>query len=80
MPKEILPCAHINCDADMRLTFQNDRFLGYRCFQKPNSHNFRYDINRQRWEKIIIKTKPIIGYKESPHETIFEEELVIDSH
>ena len=79
MPKEKLPCAHPDCDAKMRLTFENDRFLGYRCLQKPNSHNFRYDINREKWEKIIIKTKPIICYKESPYETLCEEELVIDS-
>jgi hypothetical protein len=63
----------------MRLVFQNDRFVGYRCLLKPNSHNFRYDIERERWEKIIISTKPIIGYKERPGNNLFEDGQSIES-
>jgi len=62
----------------MRLVFRNERFLGYRCLLKPNTHNFRYNIERKRWEKIVIKTKPIIGYKNSPYEISFEEEIIIE--
>jgi hypothetical protein len=75
MPKETLPCAEPKCKEKMRLVFQNERFLGYRCLLKPNSHNFRYDIEHEKWEKIIITTKPIYRYKKSPHENIFEDEI-----
>jgi len=78
MLRVTLPCADPQCRDKMRLVFQNERYLGYRCLQKPNSHNFRYDIARKRWEKIIIKAKPLLGYKNSPYEVSFEEEIVID--
>jgi hypothetical protein len=79
MLKAALPCADPQCKEKMRLVFQNERFIGYRCLLKPNTHNFRYNIDRKRWEKIIIETKPIIGYKESPYHTSSEEELVVES-
>lgn len=75
---ETLPCADPKCKDKMRVVFKNERFIGYRCLLKPNSHNFRYNIKREIWEKIIIKTKPIIGYKESPYD-LLEEGLTIDS-
>ena len=79
MLRTTLPCADPQCKNKMRLVFQNDRFLGYRCLLKPNTHNFRYNIARKRWEKIIIKTKPVIGYKKSPYEILFEEEITIET-
>jgi hypothetical protein len=78
MLRTTLPCADPQCKDEMRLVFQNERFLGYRCLLKPNSHNFRYDIERKRWEKIIITTKPIIGYKENPYETLLDEEVAAE--
>lgn len=77
MPSEILPCADPKCKDKMRLVFQNERFIGYRCLLKPNSHNFRYNINCDVWEKIIIKTQPIFFYKESPY-CVFEKGLIRD--
>ena len=79
MPKETLPCADPKCKEKMRLVFQNERFIGYRCILKSNTHNFRYDRARKRWEKIILDTKPVIGYKESPHDIAFNDELVVES-
>ena len=79
MLREKLPCANPQCKDKMRLVFQNERFLGYCCLLKPNTHNFRYNIERKRWKKIMIKTKPIIGYKRSPYEILFEQELTIES-
>jgi hypothetical protein len=78
MLRAALPCADPNCKDKMRLVFQNGRFVGYRCILKPNTHNFRYDIERKRWEKLIIKTKPIIGYKESPYDVQIDEEVIIE--
>ena len=71
---DVLPCAHPECKDKMRLVFQNERYIGYRCLLKPNSHNFRYNIEKKLWEKIIIKTKPIFYYKQSPYEFLFNEE------
>jgi len=79
MLRESLPCADPQCTDIMRLVFQNERFIGYRCLLKPNTHNFRYNLNRDIWEKIIIKAKPIIGYKESPYDILFEEEFTLES-
>ena len=79
MFRETLPCADPKCKEKMRLVFQNDRFLGYRCLLKPNTHNFRYNIAREKWEKILIKTKPIIGYRECPYEDLFENKIVVES-
>ncbi|HDQ06873.1 MAG TPA: hypothetical protein ENN36_09185 [Candidatus Bathyarchaeota archaeon] len=79
MLRATLPCADPQCKDEMRLVFQNERFLGYRCLLKPNSHNFRYDIEHKRWEKIIIKTKPIIGYKESPYDIALDEEVAAET-
>jgi hypothetical protein len=76
MLREQLPCADPKCKDKMRLVFQNERYIGYRCLLKPNTHNFRYNIERTRWEKIIIKTKPIVSYKKYPFD-IFEDELTI---
>ena len=79
MLKETLPCADPQCKDKMRIVFQNERFIGYRCLLKPNTHNFRYNIDCKIWEKIIIKTKPILGYKKSPYEIFLEKELTIES-
>ena len=79
MLRTSLPCADPQCKDKMRLVFQNERFLGYRCILKPNTHNFRYDIERKRWEKVIIKTKPIIGYNEAPHDILLEEGVTIET-
>ena len=78
MLRESLPCADPHCKDLMRLIFQNERFIGYRCLLKPNTHNFRYNIDQNNWEKIIIKTKPIFGYKTSPYNVLFEEDLGIE--
>ena len=80
MLRATLPCADPQCKDKMRLVFQNERFLGYRCLLKPNTHNFRYNIKRKKWEKIIIKTKPIVGYKATPYEILFEDEIAIETH
>ena len=72
MLRESLPCADAKCKENMRLVFQNERYIGYRCLLKPNSHNFRYNIAKNKWEKIMIKTKPIKDYNKYPYE-IFEE-------
>ncbi len=77
MLRQTLRCADPECTDLMRLVFENDRFIGYRCLLKPNSHNFRYNIEKNLWEKIIINTKPIIGFKESPYEIWCEEELTL---
>lgn len=79
MLRATLPCADPQCKDKMRLVFQNERFLGYRCQLKPNTHNFRYNIERKRWEKIIITAKPIVGYKESPYDISLEEEVIIET-
>ena len=78
MLRAMLPCVDSKCENKMRLIFQNGCFIGYRCFQKPNTHNFRYNIATKKWEKIIIKTKPIIGYKESPYNISLDEEVVVE--
>jgi hypothetical protein len=78
MLRATLPCADPKCKKKMRLVFQNKRFLGYRCHLKPNTHNFRYDIERKRWEKIIIKTKPVVGYTKSPYDISYGEEVIIE--
>ena len=79
MLSQTLPCAHPQCKDKMRLIFKNERYIGYRCLLKSNSHNFRYDIERKRWEKLIVKTKPVLGYKKSPYEVLFEKDYTIDS-
>ena len=76
MLRENLPCADPHCKHKMRLVFQNERFVGYRCIMKPNSHNFRYDIENKRWERLIIKTKPLLKYKEAPYEEEVDEPIV----
>jgi hypothetical protein len=78
MLRATLHCADPQCRDKMRLVFQNERFLGYRCLLKPNTHNFRYNIERERWEKIIITTKPIIGYKSTPYEILCDEDVAIE--
>jgi hypothetical protein len=79
MLRETLPCPDVHCKDKMRLVFQNERYIGYRCLLKPNTHNFRYNMDRDLWEKIIISAKPIIGYKESPYDFLLGEELKIES-
>ncbi|MDG6223832.1 MAG: hypothetical protein QCH99_11305 [Candidatus Bathyarchaeota archaeon] len=78
MLRETIPCAEPHCKHKMRLVFKNERYVGYRCLLKPNSHNFRYDIQNQRWEILIIKTKPILCYKESPYSRPAEGEVMVD--
>lgn len=79
MLRAALPCADPQCKDKMRLVFQNERYLGYRCLLKPNTHNFRYNIKRKRWEKIIIKTKPLIGYKTPPYEILYNEDISLET-
>jgi hypothetical protein len=74
-----LPCADPKCKEKMRLVFQNERFIGYRCALKPNTHNFRFNRDQKKWEKIIITTKPLLGYKESPYDISLEKEIVVES-
>ena len=66
MVQNILPCIDKNCTSKMILTENNDKLLYYNCQQKHNDHTFRYDIDQKKWEKIIIKTKLILHYKNNP--------------
>jgi predicted flap endonuclease-1-like 5' DNA nuclease len=50
----------------MVLIEDNDNFLGYRCLEKPEAHNFRYNINHKKWEKLIIKTQMVLNYNKNP--------------
>jgi predicted flap endonuclease-1-like 5' DNA nuclease len=50
----------------MVLIEDNDNFLGYRCLEKPEAHNFRYNINQKKWEKLIIKTQMVLNYNKNP--------------
>lgn len=50
----------------MTLTENNDNILGYSCLEKPDDHNFRYNITQKKWEKIIIKTKLVLHYNKNP--------------
>ena len=74
MAKQKLPCAEKNCKSKMVLVENKDNILGYSCLEKPDEHNFRYNIARKKWEKIIIQTKVILNYNEDPCEekTIYE--------
>lgn len=68
MVKQTLPCAEKGCKSKMRLTESTDNLLYYNCVQKHEKHAFRYNIEQQRWEKIIINTKRIFNYNEDPCE------------
>ncbi len=50
----------------MVLIEDNNTFLSYRCLEKPEEHNFRYNINRKKWEKLIVKTKIVLNYNKNP--------------
>ena len=50
----------------MVLIEDNNTFLSYRCLEKPEEHNFRYSINRKKWEKLIVKTKIVLNYNKNP--------------
>ena len=50
----------------MVLIEDNDNFLGYRCLEKPEKHNFRYNINQKKWEKLIVKTQMVLKYNKNP--------------
>jgi len=52
----------------MTLIENNNNSLGYSCIEKPDEHNFRYNITQKKWEKIIIKTKLILHYNKNPCE------------
>ena len=57
----------------MKLTRNEDNTLTYKCLETPKEHIFRYYINQKAWEKIIIKAKLILRYKENPcQETVFD--------
>ena len=57
----------------MTLAHKKENVLGYSCVEKPLEHNFRYNIKRKKWEKVLIKTKLILHYNQDPfEETIFE--------
>ena len=75
MVEQTLPCAEKNCNSQMTLIENNDNSLGYSCLEKPDEHNFRYNITQKKWEKIIIKTKLILHYNKNP----CEEFLIVPS-
>jgi ERCC4-type nuclease len=66
MVQNVLPCIDKNCKSKMILTENNDKMLYYNCQQNHSDHTFRYDIDQKKWEKIIIKTKLILHYKNNP--------------
>lgn len=68
MVKQKLPCAEKNCKSKMTLIKNKDNILGYSCLEKPDEHNFRYNITRKKWGKIILKTKLIVYYNKNPCE------------
>jgi hypothetical protein len=71
--KQTLPCAEKNCKSKMKLTRNEDNILTYKCLETPKEHIFRYYINQKAWEKIIIKAKLILRYKENPcQETVYD--------
>jgi len=73
--KQTLPCAEKNCKGKMILIENNANLLGYSCLEKPDEHNFRYNITLKKWEKIMIKTKLILHYNQNPCEEILFETL-----
>lgn len=74
MVEQKLPCAEKGCKSEMVLVENKDNILGYSCLENPDEHNFRYNITRKKWEKIIIQTKVILHYNKDPCEekTIYE--------
>ena len=66
MAIQTLPCIEKNCKSKMVLIEDNDNFLGYRCLEKPEEHNFRYNINQKKWEKLIVKTQMVLNYNKNP--------------
>ena len=68
MVKQTLPCAEKNCNSQMTLIENHDNTLGYSCLAKPSEHNFRYNLIRKKWKKIIFKTKLIVHYNKDPCE------------
>ena len=56
MVKQALACAEKNCNNKMILTENTGKLLYYNCQEKHKEHTFRYNIEQQKWEKIMIKT------------------------
>lgn len=57
----------------MKLVQTSENLLTYDCLENPEEHVFRYNINQKTWEKVMIKTKLILRYKQNPcEETVFE--------
>ena len=75
MVKQTLPCAEKNCQSTMTLIQNSENILGYSCLEKPDEHNFRFNMTHKKWEKIIIKTKLVIHYNEDPCEEFLIEPL-----
>ena len=75
MVKQTLPCAEKNCQSSMTLIRNSENILGYSCLEKPDEHNFRFNMTHKKWEKIIIKTKLVIHYNEDPCEEFLIEPL-----
>ena len=73
--KHILPCSEKNCKSKMILVENKDNIVGYSCLKNPEEHNFRYNLNKRKWEKILIKTKLILHYNQNPYEEILFEAL-----
>jgi len=73
--KQILPCAEKNCKSKMILVDNNNNTIGYSCLENPEEHNFRYNLTKRKWEKILIKTKLILHYNQNPHAEILFEAL-----
>ena len=73
--KHILPCAEKNCESNMILVENRDILVGYSCLENPEEHNFRYNLTKRKWEKILIKTKIILHYNQNPSAEILFEAL-----
>lgn len=66
MVNSTLPCAEKKCKSKMALTDKTDEILYYNCLEKHDEHVFKYNISQKKWEKITIKSRIILNYKENP--------------
>jgi len=63
----------------MTLIENYNNLLGYSCLEKPDEHNFRYNITQKKWERIIIKTKLVLHYNQNPcEESLIETSNFVD--
>jgi replicative superfamily II helicase len=59
----------------MKLTEKTTNILYYKCFKYHNEHAYRYHIKEKKWEKLIIKTKILLSYKEDPYKEFIIEPI-----